>query len=392
MMMTFQQITERENAHTSGAYPKRPLALVRGEGVHVWDADGQQYIDATSGQGVALLGHSHPNIVQAVSEQAGTLITCPEIFYNDRRADLYDELGQILPSELDRFFLCNSGAEANEGALKVARLLTGRSGIIATMRGFHGRTMGALSLTWNKKYREAFDGWTADVTHIPYNNLEAARKALTDEVGALVVEAIQGEGGVNLGDVDYLRGLRDLCTERGVLLIMDEIQVGLGRTGRWFGFQHADIVPDVVTLGKGLAGGVPMGAVVWRGELGTLPAGSHGSTFGGNPLASAAAVASVRTLRDNNLHDHAAALGAWAVEEITSWEHAAIRQVRGRGLILGMELKGRVTPVLQALQERGVLALPAGPNVLRLLPPLIITRDQLAEVLQTVHDTLDSFS
>ena len=201
-------------------------------------------------------------------------------------------LSSILPADLDRFFLCNSGAEANEGALKVATLLTGRSQIVAAKRGFHGRTMGALALTWNPKYREPFEQWTSEaVTHVAFNDLDAATEAITDETAAVVVEVVQGEGGVYVADTDYLQGLRRLCDERGALLVIDEIQTGLGRTGRWFAFEHADIVPDIVTLGKGLAGGVPMGAVCWRGSLGTLTPGTHGSTFGGNPLACAAAIA-----------------------------------------------------------------------------------------------------
>lgn len=382
-------ITGTEEQHTSGAYSKRPLTLVRGEGVYAYDDAGNRYLDATSGQGVALLGHSHPNVAAAIAQQAQTLITCPEIFYNDRRAELYTLLNSLLPTEIDRFFLCNSGAEANEGALKAARLLTGRSGIIATMRGFHGRTMGALSLTWNKKYRDAFDDWTVAVQHIAYNNLDAAREAINSETAAIVVEAVQGEGGVNPADIEYLQGLRALCTEHGALLIIDEIQAGLGRTGRWFAFQHADIVPDIVTLGKGIAGGLPMGAVAWRGALGTLPAGSHGSTFGGNPLACAASIATLTTLRDEHLPERSAEHGAWLLEQLTALNHPQVREIRGRGLMIGLELRGRVTPVLKALQERGVLALPAGVNVLRLLPPLIITREQLVELVSAVQAALD---
>jgi LysW-gamma-L-lysine/LysW-L-ornithine aminotransferase len=228
---------DTEEAHTSGAYPKRPLMLTCGAGSAVWDNDGNRYIDATSGQGVALLGHSHPAMAEALAAQAGRMITCPEIFYNDRRAELYTLLSEI--TGMGRFFLCNSGAEAIEGALKVASLLTGRSNIVAAKRGFHGRTMGALSLTWNPKYRESFQGWTMDgVTHIPFNDLDAAREVINENTAAIVVEAVQGEGGVYLADADYLHGLRQICDETGALLIVDEIQTGLGRTGRWFGFQQ----------------------------------------------------------------------------------------------------------------------------------------------------------
>ncbi|QPC81647.1 aspartate aminotransferase family protein [Phototrophicus methaneseepsis] len=380
-----QDIVALEEAHTSGVYPKRPLAIIRGQGCTVWDADGQTYLDATSGQGVALLGHSHPAVAEAISQQAQTLITCPEIFYNDQRAALYEQLSSVLPDELDRYFLCNSGAEAIEGALKVARLLTNRTGIVATMRGFHGRTLGALSLTWSKTYREPFAPWQPEVNHIVFNNIEAASDAITENTAAVVVEVVQGEGGVYPADADYLQALRQLCTERGALLIIDEIQTGFGRTGRWFAFEHAGIVPDVIAMGKGIAGGVPMGAVAWRGELGTLAKGAHGSTFGGNPLASAAAVAAMGAMRDQNLPQRSAELGAWLLEELNSRDLPGVREIRGLGLMIGIDLRIRVTPVLQALQDHGVLALPAGKTVLRLLPPLIITQDELLRIVEAIQ-------
>jgi acetylornithine/LysW-gamma-L-lysine aminotransferase len=389
-MIDTAAITAIEDAHTSGAYPKRPLTIVRGAGCTVWDDTGRAYIDATSGQGVALLGHSHPAVVQAVSQQASTLITCPEIFYNDRRAELYHLLASITPADLNRFFLCNSGAEAIEGAIKAAVLLTGRSRIVAIKRGFHGRTLGALALTWNPKYREPFAALSpSTMTHIACNDLAAAADAIAEDTAAVVVEAVQGEGGVYPLNPDFLRGLRQLCMERGALLIVDEIQAGLGRTGRWFAFQHAEIVPDVIALGKGIAGGLPMGAVCWRDSLGALPGGSHGSTFGGNPLACAAAIATLTTLRDEGLPERAAETGAWLLDELHTLNHPQVREIRGKGLITGLELRGRVTPVLKRLQELGVLALPAGLNVLRLLPPLIISRDELRRVVDAVNEALN---
>ncbi len=383
-----RNMTTIEDQHTSGAYPKRPLSIIRGEGCNVWDTDGNCYLDMTSAQGVALLGHSHPEIVDAITTQANTLISCPEIFYNNRRAELYRLLHTILPPELDRFFLCNSGAEAVEGALKVARLLTDREGIIAVKRGFHGRTLGALSLTWNRKYREPFSTWQPTVTHTTFDDFESAQQAITQETAAVIVEPIQGEGGVHPASNAYLKELRHLCDAHGAMLIIDEIQTGFGRSGRWFAFEHAEIVPDIVTMGKGLAGGVPMGAVAWRGELGTLPRGSHGSTFGGNPLACATAIASVTTLRDEHLPDHARDLGSWIIAELQAMNLSQVREIRGAGLIIGIELRGRVTPILKVLQERGILALPAGLNVLRLLPPLIITREEAQTVLTVLEEVL----
>jgi acetylornithine/LysW-gamma-L-lysine aminotransferase len=389
--LMLDSITQIEDAHTSGAYYKRPLTLVRGSGCTVWDDAGKPYLDATSGQGVALLGHSHPAITHAISQQAETLTICTEIFYNDRRAELYQLLSEITPGDLNRFFLCNSGAEAIEGALKVARLLTNRTRIIAAMRGFHGRTMGALSLTWNKQYREPFQSWTLDedVTHIPYNNLAAIENAISAETAAVFVEVVQGEGGVFPADISYLQSLRQLCDENGALLVIDEIQTGLGRTGRWFAFEHAGILPDIITLGKGIAGGLPMGTVCWRAALGTIPKGSHGSTFGGNPLVCAAAIAALTALGDENLPTRAAELGTFLLDELRARQLPQVREVRGLGLMVGLELRGRVTPVLQGLQARGVLALPAGQNVLRLLPPLVITHDELRQVIEAIQVTLE---
>ena len=388
-MIDAGRLFELEDTHGSGAYGKRPTALARGEGVYVYDAAGNRYLDATSGQGVAALGHSHPAVAGAIAEQAGRLITCHESFYNDRRAELYDLLSSVMPADLHRFFLCNSGAEAIEGALKVAKLLTGRDGIVAAKRAFHGRTTGALSMTWTPKYRKPFQAWLPSVTHIPYNDIEAAQAAITDDTAAVVTEAVQGEGGVHPARDEYLRALRDACDRTGAMLVVDEIQTGLGRTGRWFGFQHADITPDIVAIAKAIGGGLPMGVVSWRATLGPIDRGTHGSTFGGNPLACAAAVATVTTIRDQGLVEGVAVNGTWFAERLRALELNSVREVRGRGLMLGLELRGRVTPVLKGLQEKGVLGLPAGLNTLRLLPPLIITRAQLQVIVDAIAEVLD---
>ena len=380
-------VMEWEDQHGSGAYGKRPLEIVRGAGCTVWDAAGNAYLDATSGMGVALLGHAHPAVVAAVSEQARQIITVAEAFYSPLRAELYTTLCEILPGDIGRFFLCNSGAEAMEGALKVARLLTGRESLVATRRAFHGRTLGALALTANPKYRAAVAEWLPLVRRVTYNDLAAARLAIDDTVAAVFVEPLQGEGGVHEASVEYLRGLRAHCDQTGALLVLDEIQSGLGRTGYWLACEAAGVVPDIVCLGKGLAGGLPMGLVAWRSELGSIPRGSHGSTFGGNPLACAAALATLNSLRDEGLLLAARERGAWLREQLEARQQdwPLVRTVRGRGLLIGLELRGRVTPVLRALQEQGVLALPAGQTVLRLLPPLIL---QPAEAEQMI-DALD---
>jgi acetylornithine/LysW-gamma-L-lysine aminotransferase len=381
-------IISLEDSHTSGAYPKRPIALVRGQGARVWDADGREYIDCIAGHGVASLGHCHPAVTAAIQEQAELLVTCSETLYNDQRAALLAELVAHVPGDLSRAFLCNSGAEAVEGAIKITRLFTGRPGVVATMRGFHGRTLGALSATWNQKYRKPFTPLVPGFSHVPFNDLEAMAAHVTEDTAAVLVEVVQGEGGVRLGDADYFRGLRRLCDERGVLLIVDEIQTGLGRTGCWFAYEHVGITPDVLCLGKAIGGGLPMGAVLWREALGTLPAGVHGSTFGGNPLVCAVSRSVLHTLAEEDLPARAARLGQEFMAGLRGIESPLVREVRGRGLMVGVELRRRVTPVLKGLMGRGVLALPAGPTVVRFLPPLVIEEGELQVVLETVRDVL----
>ncbi len=387
-MIETATLFELENQHGSGAYGKRPTALLRGEGIYAFDDLGNRYLDATSSQGVAALGHCHPAIIEAISKQAATLITCHESFYNDRRAELYALLASIMPADLNRFFLCNSGAEAIEGALKVAKLLTRRDGIVATKRSFHGRTAGALSLTWTQKYRKPFQAWLPAVDYVSFNNIAAAEAAISEMTAAVIVESIQGEGGVYPAEIEYLQALRERCDQTGAMLIVDEIQTGFGRTGQWFGFEPAKIVPDIVSVGKAIGGGLPMGAVCWREAHGPIDRASHGSTFGGNPLACAAALAAIRTIRADGLVEKARVNGDWFIEELRGRKLSGLRQIRGRGLMVGIELRGRVTPVLKALQEQSLLALPAGLNTLRLLPPLIITREQLSIVADAIETVL----
>jgi acetylornithine/LysW-gamma-L-lysine aminotransferase len=385
---TQEGIIALEDAYTSGVNLKRPLAIVRGQGARLWDAEGNEYIDCTSGHGVANLGHCHPAVTEAIQAQAARLVTISEVFYNDQRAALLEELAGRLPGDLRRVFLCNSGTEAVEGAIKAGRLFTARPGIVATMRAFHGRTLGALSATWDKKYREPFQPLLPGFSHVPYGNLDAMAAAVGDDTAAVLVELVQGEGGVHPGDAAYFAGLRRLCDERGALLVVDEIQTGFGRTGRWFACQHFDLLPDIICLGKAIGGGVPMGAFAWRAGLGTLPEKSHGSTFGGNPLACAAARAVLRVMAEEELPARAARLGRRLLENLRAIESPLVREVRGLGLMVGVELRVRVTPTLKALMERGVLALPAGPTVLRLLPPLVIAEEELEAVSLAIGEVL----
>ncbi len=379
---------ELENQHTSGVYPKRPVVIVRGEGARLWDDQGREYIDCVGGQGAANLGHANPYVAEAIAEQSRRLISCTEIFYNDRRAELLAKLVSIAPPGLERAYLCNSGAEAIEAAIKFARLSTRRTGIVAMMRGFHGRTMGALSATWEKAYREPFEPLVPGFTHVPYDNLERADAAITDQTAGVIVEVVQGEGGVRPGSAEFLHGLQRLCRERGALLILDEIQTGFGRTGRMFAAEHHGLEPDILCVAKSMAGGLPMGATLLGPRVVNVEPLMHGSTFGGNPLACAASLAAIRYIEDYNLPGRAAELGAYTLGRLRELQSPLIRDVRGLGLLIGIELKQKVTPILMALMERGVLALPAGGNVLRLLPPLVIERADLDRVVSAIQEVL----
>ncbi|GAP08942.1 acetylornithine aminotransferase apoenzyme [Bellilinea caldifistulae] len=371
-----------EDRYTSGLYTKRPIAIVRGQAAHLWDSHGRMYIDCVGGQGAANIGHANPQVAQAVAEQAQRLISCPEMFYNDRRAALEERLCQV--SGYPRVFLCNSGAEANEAAIKFARLTTGRSEIIAFKRAFHGRTFGALSATWEKKYRQPFEPLVPGFTHLTYNDPQALQAAVSDQTAAVLLEVVQGEGGVHPASREFLTAAQQVCRERGALLIVDEVQTGFGRTGKLFAFQHYDLQPDLVCLAKSIAGGLPMGAVLIGERVGSLPPQTHGSTFGGNPLTCAAALASLNFLLENHLPEQAAELGGWFIEALRRLDSPQIREVRGLGLMVGIELKQKVTPYLQALMNEGVLALPAGLTVMRFLPPLVIEKSDLERVVEAV--------
>ncbi len=377
-----------EERHATGVYSKRPLTIVRGAGATLWDDAGRAYIDCASGQGVANLGHCHPRVVEAIQAQAATLITCQEALYNDQRALLSAELAAALPAGLERIYLCNSGAEAVEAALKFARASSGRPGVVAAMRGFHGRTFGALSATWEPHYRAPFEPLLPGFTHVAYNNLAALDAAVTEQTAAVLLEVVQGESGVRLGTGEFLRGAQELCRSRGALLLLDEVQTGFGRTGRMWALEHHNLEPDILILAKSIAGGVPMGAVAVGPRVALPGPGTHGSTFGGNPLACAAARAALAAIVDEQLPERSAAKGAWLLDQLGKLNNRRVRELRGLGLMIGVELRERVAPVLQTLQQRGIIALPGGPSVLRLLPPLVIEQAQLEHVAETLAEVL----
>ncbi len=385
--MNAQQIIDTENKHTSGVYAKQTLTIVRGRGASLFDVDGVEYLDCSSGHGVANLGHAHPKIAEALYKQANTLITLFESFPNDQRATLMEKITALVPG-LDRVFFCNSGTEAVEAAFKFARISTGRKNFIAAMRAFHGRTYGSLSATFNKKYREGFEPLLPGVSHVSYNNIEALDKAVNEETAAVILEVMQGEGGVYPASLEYIQAARRICDERGALLIVDEIQTGFGRTGKMFAVQHYGVTPDLLTCAKSLAGGVPMGAVLIGANIKNLVPGVHGSTFGGNPLSCAAANAALDVILGEDLPGQAAAKGAYLMEKLKKIESPNIREVRGMGLMIGIEMKQKVTPYLKALQERKIIALNAGMTVIRLLPPLVITYEQIDHLVGVLTEVL----
>jgi acetylornithine/LysW-gamma-L-lysine aminotransferase len=385
--MNANEIIEIENKHTSGVYAKQTLTIVRGQGASLFDADGVEYLDCSSGHGVANLGHAHPKIAEALYKQANTLITLFESFPNDQRAQLMEKITALVPG-LDRVFFCNSGTEAVEAAFKFARISTGRKNFIAAMRAFHGRTYGALSATFNKKYREGFEPLLPGVSHVAYNNIEALDKAVNEETAAVILEVVQGEGGVYPATAEYIQAARRICDERGALLIVDEIQTGFGRTGKMFAVQHYGVTPDLLTCAKSIAGGVPMGAVLIGKNIKNLVPGVHGSTFGGNPLSCAAANAALDVIKEEDLPGQAEAKGKYLLEKLMEINSPNIREVRGIGLMVGIEMKQKVTGYIKSLQEKKVIALNAGLTVIRLLPPLVITYEQIDRLVEALTEVL----
>jgi LysW-gamma-L-lysine/LysW-L-ornithine aminotransferase len=387
-MAANMSITDLDRDLQPPLYAKRGLALVRGEGAYLFDSDGNQYLDMMSNYGVAILGHAHPKHTDAIQKQAATLISCHQSFANDQRSLFLQTLAGMLPDDLGSIFLSNSGTEAVEAALKFAWVSTGKSKLVATKRAYHGRTIGALSATAEKKYRDPFAGALAQAEHVTFGDLDALDQAVDDDTAAIVLEPIQGEGGIHVAPPGYLASVKEIAQQRGAKLVFDEIQTGF-RTGKLSASEHDHVTPDILVLAKGLAAGVPIGATAITKEIAeSLGGGVHGTTFGGNPLASAAGLATLQTIQDEDLFNKSAEIGDYLLQRLHDLQHPKIRDIRGRGMMIGIELKGRVTPVLKGLQENGVLALPAGNLVLRFLPPLILTKEQADTAIDTLANVL----
>jgi len=388
-----EDVIDLESRYLVDVYFRYPVAVARGKGATLWDVEGREYIDLMGGYGVAVVGHCHPKLVEAVKNQAERLMICHPSLYNEVRAQLLEKLLKVAPKGLEKAYLCSSGAEAVEAAIKMARRCTERSKIVSTMGGFHGKTIGALSVTWNPRYRRPFQPLLLkNVEFVPYGNLEKAEKAVDEDTMAFIVEPVQGESGVKLPPDDYLKGLRELCDSKGALLIVDEIQTGLGRTGVMWACQHWNVEPDIMCVAKGLAGGIPMGATLVRDEVArSLRRGDHTSTFGGNPVACAAASAVLDIIVEEDLPGRARRLGEVFGEglERLKQKHRCVREVRGLGLMRAAELRFDVKDILMKSLERGLITLYSGRNILRFLPPLVIEEHQILKALEILDEVLD---
>jgi acetylornithine/LysW-gamma-L-lysine aminotransferase len=386
-----KQIINVETRYLANVFSKKPLVLTYGKGALVWDINGKEYVDCSTSYGVALLGHCHPKVVAAVKAQAEQLITCHGCYYNDKRAEFIEKLVKITPKGLDKAFLSNSGAESVECAIKLARKATGKPEIIALMGAFHGKTMGALSATWDKKYREPFMPLVPEIKHVAPDNADKIREAITDKSAAVLMEPIRGEGGVRVPPDGYLQAVREICDEKGVLLMFDEVQTSFGRTGKLFGCQNWGVTPDVMCLAKPFAGGLPIGITVAKeGIMSALKVGEHSTTFSGNPLVCAAGCAAIDALLEDNLVDKAAENGRYFKSQLEGLQdkHRIVKEVRGLGLMLGMELRYDVLGVILKTLGKGVLVLDAGRTVVRLLPPLVITKEQIDKAITALDEAI----
>ncbi|MEU2553063.1 acetylornithine transaminase [Streptomyces sp. NPDC013313] len=386
-----QELTARWQGALMNNYGTPRLPLVRGAGARLWDADGKEYLDFVGGIAVNALGHAHPAVVEAVSRQIGSLGHVSNLFVAEPPVALAERLLQLFGRD-GRVYFCNSGAEANEGAFKIGRL-TGRTHMVATQGGFHGRTMGALALTGQPGKQQPFLPLPGDVTHVPYGDAQALAAAVTEETALVIIEPIQGENGVVVPPAGYLKAARAITAATGALLVLDEVQTGVGRTGDWFAYQaHEGVLPDVVTLAKGLGGGLPLGATVAFGRAAELlRPGQHGTTFGGNPVACAAGLAVLDTIADEGLLADVKRQGEKLRDGIESLGHPLVDHVRGAGLLLGIVLTGPHAPqVQQAAQEAGFLVNAPAPDVVRLMPPLNLRDDETGALLRALPGILDA--
>jgi LysW-gamma-L-lysine/LysW-L-ornithine aminotransferase len=383
-------MSEEDQHLSTTLYQKFPVRIDRGKGVRVWDTSGKEYIDCMGGYGVALVGHCNPRVVEAIKNQAEKLIVCHMSFYNDAREDFLRRMATIAPRGLSKIFFSNSGAEAVEAALKFSRRYTGKPGIISMSGGYHGKTFGALSATYSEKYRKPFMPLLENVKFLPYTTTRI-EDAVDDNIGAVIVEPIQGETGIILPPDGLLQNMREVCTKHGIVLIFDEIQSGLGRTGKMWAGENWKTIPDIMCLAKGLAGGVPIGLTLSKPEIvEALRVGEHSSTFGGNPLACAAGAATIGSLNEDKLVENASKVGGYFKDGLLKLKekHRIVRDVRGLGMMLALELRFDVRNLLLDGIRHGLLMLYSGKNILRLLPPLVMDKETISQSLETMDELL----
>ena len=376
-----------EDEFMGNLYQRFPVTIEKGLGSRVWDTDGNEYIDCMGGYGVALVGHRNERVVNALKSQLEKIITVHSSLYNKTREEFLRMLISIAPKGLSQVHLNNSGSESVEAAIKFARKFTGKKGMIAMNGSYHGKSMGALSLTFNPKYRKMFQPLVEKTSFAKFGNIESLRSTIDEDTGFVILEPIQGESGINVAPEGFLQEVRKLCDENGILLIFDEIQTGLGRTGRMWASEHWNTSPDIMCLAKGIAGGVPMGATLVKSEiLGVMRKGEHSSTFGGNPLSCAAGIATLQALTQDGLIENAEKMGKKLYEGLENLKekHKIVREIRGKGLMIGVELKFEVKNILMDGIKSGVLFLYSGRNILRLLPPLVISEEDVTKVLETL--------
>ena len=390
--MNDKEIMDIETRYLANVFSKKPVVLTRGKGALVWDINGKEYVDCSTSYGVASLGHCHPKVVAAVQAQATQLITCHGAYYNDKRAEFVQKLVAITPKGLDKAFLSNSGAESVECAIKLARKYTGKPEIIALMGAFHGKTMGALSATWDKKYREPFMPLVPEIKHVAPDNADKIHEAITEKTAAVLMEPIRGEGGVRVPPDGYLQEVRQICNDRHVLLMFDEVQTSFGRTGKLFGCENWGVTPDVMCLAKPFAGGLPIGITVAKENImSSLKIGEHSTTFSGSPLVCAAGCAAIDALVEDNLAERADKMGKYFKAGLQGLQekHKIVKEVRGLGLMLGIELRYDVYNVILKAASKGILVLDAGRTVVRLLPPLVINKQQIDRAITVLDQVLE---
>lgn len=382
-----------EDDYTGNLYQKFPVTVRRGQGAVIWDENDAEYIDMMGGYGVAIVGHCNERVVKAIKEQVDNIITVHSSLYNKSREKFLDLLSSVAPDGLSGIHLNNSGAESIEAAIKFARKFTSKRGVVAMRGSYHGKSMGALSLTFNPKYRRPFAPLLSDVSFAKFGNTESLDDSITDDTGMVIVEPVQGESGIHVAPDGFLQYVRRVCDERDILLVFDEVQAGLGRTGRMWAGSHWDVVPDIMCVAKGMAGGVPMGATLTRPDiLSCMSKGEHSSTFGGNPLSCAAGGATLNALLKDGLVQNASSVGLYMRESLNRMQksHPLIRDVRGLGLMIGVELRFEVRDILHELIKEGVLMLYSGRNVLRMLPPLVLTKEQADTVLHKLEEAIQN--